>query len=197
MVIAMTGGLWVECDECHVIYWGRIDAHDIGEPNVCCGHCAWVLSHTEGEPQPPHTCVRHPFFKDVDTFLRLRHPMKVYYFSYAYTRNPPEMTLRVQRKVLAILAKRDDIVALVPHFFADMLLARLAAHNSQIHAILPVGYTHPETCNWEVTIIGRCDAIVWEPSVSSVGVNWECAIAQKLGKPLFTYDEVLEGRDLE
>jgi len=123
--------------------------------------------------------------KSLDTFFRLRKPLKVYYFSYGYTRDPMRMTKEVQKKVHEILLKRDDILPVVPHFIFDALFN------------FPKGYTHPEMAHWEAEIISRCDGVVYDPALVSAGCRWEVAIAQKLGVPVWTYDEVLEGRDLK
>jgi len=121
----------------------------------------------------------------LDAFFRLKRPLKVYYFSYGYSRNPVEMTKKVQELVHKILEKRLDIVPVVPHFIFDALFD------------FPVGYSHPEMSHWETEIISRCDAVVYDPKMhDSAGVKWEVAIAQKMGIPVFTYDEVLEGRDV-
>jgi len=110
--------------------------------------------------------------------------MKVYYFSYAYSRDPKAMTKRVKEFVNQILEFRDDIVPIVPHCAFDYLLN------------FPKGYRFGCVTNWEFEIIKRCDALVYDPEVFSVGVRWERAIAEGLGKPIFTYEEVLAGRDL-
>lgn len=48
----------LRCDVCGCWYLGAFNEHNIGEPNVCCDHCVWVLTRMVGEPQPPHTCKR-------------------------------------------------------------------------------------------------------------------------------------------
>jgi len=96
------------------------------------------------------------------------------------------MSKKVQQLVQNVLEKRSDIVPIVPHFAFDALFD------------FPVGYSHPEMTHWEAEIISRCDAVVYSKRMrDSSGVKWEVAIAQKLKKPVFTYDEVLEGRDVE
>jgi len=135
---------------------------------------------------------------NLDAFLR-RHsdkPMKVYYFAYPYSSAPIPNAVEVSAKVRHILEKRKDIVPIVPHWAFDAL------YN------FPTGYSHPEMAHWEVEIISRCDAVVFEPSVTEKaqkeknkggysGVIWEVAIAQKFGTNVWTYDEVEKGVDLE
>ena len=124
---------------------------------------------------------------NVDAFMRMKKPMKVYYFSYGYTRDPKEATRDVQLLVQEILAVRDDITPVVPHFIFAALLG------------FPKGYSQPRMLCWEVEIISRCDGLVYDPKMfkDSRGVKWEVAIARHLKIPIYTYDEVLKGRDLE
>lgn len=137
--------------------------------------------------------------KSVDDYLyRRRKPLKLYYFSYGYSSNPVSKTMDVQRKVREILKKRNDIVPIIPHFLVDCFLADLNSGfvKNELLLSLPNGYSHPEASDWEVEIISRCDALVYDPLEDSVGVRWEVAIARKLGVPVYTYDEVLNGDDL-
>ena len=48
----------LKCDVCGCYYLSAFDNHTIGEKNVCCDHCVWVLSHDDDVPQPQHTCRR-------------------------------------------------------------------------------------------------------------------------------------------
>lgn len=147
-----------------------------------------LVSGSEGMTQVKCPFCGATLIHSLDAFLRSLHrPLKKYYFSYGYTRDPKEMTEEVRGKVLAILEVRKDIYPAVPHFMFDAL------YN------FPVGYSHPEMAYWEVEEISRCDAFVYDPYMAetSAGVKWELAIAKKFNKPIFTYDEVLEGRDID
>lgn len=136
----------------------------------------------------------HERFRDLinelDAFLR-RHsqkPMKLYYFAYPYSNAPKENSLKVGEIVKKILEHRKDIVPLVPHFTFDAMYD------------FPSGYSHPEMAHWEVEIISRCDAVVYDPEVCkgkyTGGVIWEVALAQKLGLPIWTYDEIRQSMDV-
>lgn len=109
--------------------------------------------------------------------------MKLYYFAYPYSCNPQETTKQVQRLVLEILKKRRDILPIIPHFAFASIYG------------YPKGYTLNCIRDWEFEIIKRCDALVHDPNLESVGVKWEITIARALGKPVYTYQEVLEGKD--
>jgi len=97
------------------------------------------------------------------------------------------MTKKVQKMVHEIVEKRADIVPVVPHYIFDALYDFPTGYSNQLDLV-----TH-----WEAEIISRCDGVVYDPTMSdSAGVKWEVAIAQKLGIPVFTYDEVLMGLDV-
>ena len=87
--------------------------------------------------------------------------------------------------MLEILEKRHDIVPIIPHFAFSALYGH------------PKGYTIDRLRDWELEIIKRCDGLVYEPSIHSVGVKWEMTIAKAFGVPVFTYQQVLECQDIE
>ena len=111
--------------------------------------------------------------------------VKLYYFAFPYTRDPKETTLVVQRRVLRILIVRKDIVPIIPH------LAFAAIYS------YPEGYSLSCVRDWEFEIIKRCDAFVYDPNVHSVGVMWELTIARGFNKPIYTYEQIFRGEDIE
>ena len=121
----------------------------------------------------------------VNAFMRIHIPLKVYYFAYPYTESPRLLSDAVGTLVKRILEIRKDIVPLVPHFMFDAMYD------------YPEGYGMTEIMGWECEIIGRCDALVYDSDTMSAGVAWEVAVARKLGKPVFTYDEIMKKVDLE
>lgn len=70
----------VWCDDCGDIFVSSRDAHEMGEPNICCEHCFWRISNN-GEPQPPHTC-REKIIKFIKENLKIKQimPSPNYYF---------------------------------------------------------------------------------------------------------------------
>jgi len=125
---------------------------------------------------------------------------KVYYFSFPYSREPTEFTIKVAERVKRILKARKDIVPIVPHYVFDLLLGKQMRIGSFLMITLPEGYSNPETADWEIELISRCDALVYEPKMMRSdgwsGVIWEVAIAKKLGVSVYTYDEVEMKNDL-
>lgn len=111
--------------------------------------------------------------------------MKIYYFSYPYSRDPKKMTKQVINRVKEILETRQDIVPFIPHAAFDFLLG------------FPTGYSYGCVTDWEFEIIKRCDGLVYDPQFLSVGCRWERSIAEGLGIPVYTYEDVRLGKDLE
>jgi len=56
----------------------------------------------------------------------------------------------------------------------------------------PDGYNNPQILVLELETIKRCDFLVFDPDNVSSGVLWEVAFAKWLGKPVKTFEEVLE-----
>jgi hypothetical protein len=111
-------------------------------------------------------------------------PDKVWmaYFGYPYTRDPRETSAEARRIARKIMGARNDLILIVPSAAFDSLWE------------FPPGNTHPELSRIETETIKRCDFFIYEPSsFPSVGVQWEKAIAETLGKPVFTVKEIIEG----
>ena len=86
-----------------------------------------------------------------------------------------------------LIAKRKDIIPFVPHVMFDAILGT------------PEGYSNSFVLEWELYIIDRCDGIClptpMTPCDRPCGTLWERAYTRHAGKPVYDYDELLEGKE--
>ena len=117
-----------------------------------------------------------------------RKPKKLYlvYCSYPYSDNPKERTNQIKVWAQRILEQFDDLVLLIPHFVFDAVWADVKGN-------LPKGYEHTKIAEQEFELIKRCDIFTYAPEQMSSGVIWEKSFASRIGKPIFTFSELMQG----
>lgn len=107
--------------------------------------------------------------------------MYIVYCSYPYT-DAPERRKKEITEIGRRLWESGGLLPLIPHNIFDELYD------------LPPGYSHPEIAIAELFLISHCHAFAYDPQQISAGVNWEKSFADLIGKPIFTFDELLNGR---
>lgn len=112
--------------------------------------------------------------------------IKVAYVSYPYSGDVEGNSDRVRQIAQEIMAHRHDVVLIVPHWAFDALMG------------FPTGYETTFFADWELEIIARCDLVIVPPARDvSAGVIWETAFARRLGKPIYTPTDIINGKDKE
>ena len=107
--------------------------------------------------------------------------MKIVYFSFPYTSNPKKNTEKVKSLARAFYSKHEDVILLIPHLVFD------AVYN------FPCGYAlSPTILIKEIILIEKSDVFMYCKSALSCGVLWELAIAKRLGKEIWIYEEMMK-----
>jgi len=114
----------------------------------------------------------------------------IVYCAYPYTEDPKRTADEIATWARLVYDHNKDLVLLIPHFVFDA----------------PVGYTQQGDFKWikgdsndwilerELALIAKVDAVAYDPENISIGVKWEIAFARFLGKPVLTYEEIIEGK---
>lgn len=107
------------------------------------------------------------------------------YCSYPYSEDPEKTTQAINaicRDIYYTAHARDnDLLLMIPHNIFDSVFD------------LPIGDSNYWMPLCELTLIERCDAFAYDPLRMSAGVVWEKAYAEKIGKPIYTYDQLRAG----
>ena len=106
------------------------------------------------------------------------------YCSYPYSENPAERTEEIKKIAKEIYREhRGELVLLIPHLVFDAL-----------YDYPPCAMPHlPDIALLELATIWHCDVFAYDPKRMSTGVAWEKGFAEIMGKPIFTYKQLLAG----
>lgn len=113
---------------------------------------------------------------------------KTVYLSLPYTKDPKYWTNQAKKRARILMKKRPDLIVITPHLTFDVLLG------------LPSGYEHHEIAPMELHLIKVldifCQGLEDEDKIS-YGMLWERAYSLIIKKPVYTYQELMDGKDLE
>ncbi len=108
----------------------------------------------------------------------------IIYCSYPYSDNPKGRTGQINqicKRIYERCIPDVDLVLLIPHNIFDAVFD------------YPIGDSNEWMLGAELYLIERCDAFAYSPGNQSSGTKWERAYAEKLGLPVLTYDQLLQG----